>query len=568
VVALSRLSCVLAATCALVVAASLAGAARAVGGVTNVALATPNDGFELDGDRVAFAVDEASQGSDLNGDGDSSDFVLHVFNAARGTTTNVGLDAGGGSVPRLDGRRVAFLVGETSQGDSDLNGDGDSLDVVLHVFDAGSRTTTNVGLAGGSSLVVFEDSRVVFLVSEADQGSTDRNGDGDVSDLVLHVFDASRGESTNTGLATVEPVFEFDGTRVAVAIDEAAQGTSDLNGDGDASDSVLHVFDAARDSTANVGLATNSGLSGGAQLDATRVAVAVEEAAQGASDLNDDGDASDLVLQVFDAARGTTANVELAGSPGLIFFDLDGERVALGVDEASQGSSDLNGDGDASDSVLHVFDAARGTTTNVGLAEGGHQLEGDRVAFGVLEAAQGSSDLNGDGDADDLLLHVFDAARGTTTNVGLHSAALPEVDDEWVAIGVEEFSQGGSDLNGDGDAGDFVLHMFNAARGTTTNVGLATVFAFHLEETRVAFLIFEGNQASSDLNGDGDADDLVLHVFDAARGTTTNVGLASLSLIEFDGRRAALNVDEFSQGGTDLNGDGDASDSVLHVFGP
>ena len=52
---------------------------------------------------------------------------------AMGTATNVGLDASLGF--RLDGNLVAFGVFESNQGNTDLNGDGDTNDTVLHVFD-------------------------------------------------------------------------------------------------------------------------------------------------------------------------------------------------------------------------------------------------------------------------------------------------------------------------------------------------------------------------------------------------------------------------------------------------
>ena len=42
-----------------------------------------------------------------------------------------------------------------------------------------------------------------FFVAEADQGNTDLNGDTDVSDQVLHVWDAKTGMTVNTGIAGV-----------------------------------------------------------------------------------------------------------------------------------------------------------------------------------------------------------------------------------------------------------------------------------------------------------------------------------------------------------------------------
>src|SRR5262245_53682123 len=40
---------------------------------------------------IPFAVSEPDQGADLNGDGDATDFVLHVRRAADGAVINLGL---------------------------------------------------------------------------------------------------------------------------------------------------------------------------------------------------------------------------------------------------------------------------------------------------------------------------------------------------------------------------------------------------------------------------------------------------------------------------------------------
>jgi len=66
--------------------------------------------------------------------------ILPILTRAMGTTTNVGLDAGFGF--QIDGNLVAFLVSEFSQNNTDLNGDGDPFDLVLHVFDISVITIT------------------------------------------------------------------------------------------------------------------------------------------------------------------------------------------------------------------------------------------------------------------------------------------------------------------------------------------------------------------------------------------------------------------------------------------
>ena len=96
----------------------------------------------------------------------------------------------------------------------------------------------------------------------------------------------------------------------------------------------------------------------------------------------------------------------LSGAPGL---QLAGGRLAFAVSEATEGMRDLNGDGDASDFVFHLYDLQESTVRSTGRAV--HAAQGYRLVPGlaawlVPEADEGAQDLNGDGDVDDLVLHV------------------------------------------------------------------------------------------------------------------------------------------------------------------
>ncbi len=409
------------------------------------------------GEITVFLVSEANQGNtDLNGDGDTADNVVHVYNSTAGTTTNVGFQSS--IIPIIDGNNVAFLVLEGSQGNAPLNGDGDSADLVLHVYDIAAGTTANVGLASGS--LQLDGNNVAFLVSEANEGNTDLNGDADTFDSVLHVYDIAAGTTTNVGLATsITPV--IDGNNVAFLVNEFNQGNTDLNGDADTTDLVLHVYDIAAGTTANVGLATSIT----PVIDGNNVAFLVNEFNQGNTDLNGDADATDLVLHVYDIAAGTTANSGFASGIPVI----DGNNVAFLVNEFNQGNTDLNGDADTTDTnILHVYDITAGTTANVGLATGiTPVIDGNNVAFAVREFSQGNTDLNGDADTADNVLHVYDIAAGTTANVGLASTQ-PALDGNTLAFRVSEASQGNTDLNGDADTTDDVTHIYDLTGVTQT----------------------------------------------------------------------------------------------------
>ena len=92
--------------------------------------------------------------------------------------------------PGVSGPTVAFVVGEDAQGGTHLNGDEDTFDDVLSVYDVREDRLIETSLAAAHGTgrdvssfrfvyppAVLEDT-VVFLVHEAAQGETDLNGDG------------------------------------------------------------------------------------------------------------------------------------------------------------------------------------------------------------------------------------------------------------------------------------------------------------------------------------------------------------------------------------------------------
>ncbi len=395
--------------------------------------------------------------------------------------------------------------------------------------------------------VWLDGDRLAFRVSEARQGA-DLNGDSDTLDSVLHVHDFGTGLTSNLKLDVLDNVW-LNGNRLALRVSEARHG-SDLNSDGDTFDSVLHVHDFGTGVTRNLELDAL----GDVWLDGDRLAFRVSEARHG-SDLNGDSDTRDFVLHVHDLGTGVTSNLELAAAQ----VWLDGDRLAFRVSEVPQGV-DLNGDGDQFDLVLHVHDFGTGETSNLGLASEGVGLDGDRLAFGVGEFRQGA-DLNGDGDKFDLVLHVYDFETGVTSNLGIASEGIWLHGDR-LAYRVSEASQG-ADLNGDSDTLDSVLHVHDFGTGLTSNLQLDGLDNVWLDGDRLSFLVDEDSQ-EADLNGDSDTDDFVLHVHDFGTGLTSNLELDASGGIWLDGDRLAYRVSEASQG-ADLNGDSDERDFVLHT---
>jgi hypothetical protein len=225
----------------------------------------------------AFTVNEATAG-DLNGDGDAIDAVVHVADRRSDVSLNLGLAAS--TVcrttmvpPFVDCQPVepvvartvaAFLVDEAAQGSLDLNGDGDAQDAVLYVYDGQSRQLITTGLAVSNGVgrdvssftfpiaPVVTEKLVVFLVSEAESGGVDLNGDTDTVDAVFHLVDLKTAAMVNLAkaAATIPGPFgsrnpvppSVNGQQVTLTVGESDQGGVDLNGDGDADDHVTFVL--------------------------------------------------------------------------------------------------------------------------------------------------------------------------------------------------------------------------------------------------------------------------------------------------------------------------------------
>ena len=506
---------------------------------------------------VVFSVPEYQSGeSDWNDDGDQLDLVLFHADLESGAVVNSRLATG---PIHLDGPWVLFQVSEAAQGELDLNGDGDAGDAVLHALDARTGTITNLGLH--ATAVHVRGELASFAVTEARQGDTDLNGDGDTLDSILHTVDLGTMTTRSFGLALHVSAAPVADGHVAAPVWEFSQGWTDLNGDGDANDVVLHVISPSG-SVQNLGRAILSAV----QVAPGTILYAVSESGEGA-DWNADGDQGDFVVHQYDV--GSAKEHNLAAAVLSVEFGTDGTRLWVLVSENSQGATDLNGDGDAIDRVLHVAAVNQGSLTNVGLESNAPTLAGTHFVFRVREALQGE-DLNGDGDLSDFVAHARHGVHGATSNLGL---ALPGSGEQYlaledfVALHVSEAAQG-ADLNGDGDTFDRILHSHRLPTGVTTNLRIAAEDGLARSRGFLAFLRSEA-QTGSDFNGDGDADDNVPHVVDLAGHGMANLALAVMG----DGIRPpqrlnrkhlAFRVRESKQGNTDLNGDGDVDDDVLH----
>jgi len=459
--------------------------------------------ISADGSTVVF-VSRASNlvAGDTNGFRD-----VYAWDRASGTLRAVtvsqagrfGNSNSGSPMPNADGR---FIVFDSRANNLTAGVTGGEPQVLLHDRLTGQTALLSVTPSGdlpnggtGAPFGVSADGAVVafkaaasdvvagdtngqedVFVRAAALGSNDLSGDGRPDDILLRVLDTGTGPpSAVINVCPAADVAVADGRAAFLRPESAGPapaladcptaplvgGAPDLNGDGDAVDTVVHLWDGG--AAQNLGRAARA-----VALSDAWVAALVDEAANGAADLNGDGDARDAVVQMHPVDTGGWLNVSRAAEA----LAVSGSRAAFLVPESAQGGADLNGDGDAGDRVAHTYDAATATLTNI--ARAGEELvlgDSGLIAFRTLELRQNDSDLNGDGDAADGVLHIYDAAAGVLHNT--RQAVTPcrleacdprvpyRVRDDTVTFLTLEADQG-ADLNGDGDEGDLVLQVFNA----------------------------------------------------------------------------------------------------------
>ncbi len=252
--------------------------------------------------------------------------------------------------------------------------------------------------------------------------------------------------------------------------------------------------------------------------------------------LNGDGDTDDLVVHLSIAAAAAQ-NLALAATD----VELSNSVVAALADENAQDTTDLNGDLDSNDTVLHVRALGDGAWTNTNQAADALSVSGDVVAFLSPEADQNASVLNGDGDADDRVVHVYEHDGFGMRN--LEQAAEELVLGEpvatacgtrhLVAFRTNEAAQGAGALNGDGDTDDDVLQVYDIETDTIVNVGQAVVpcrleicdpsAPYRVVGASVKFLTLEVDQ-NADLDGNGSIGGLVLQSYNACSGIVSVVG--------------------------------------------
>lgn len=150
--------------------------------------AVKNLGVDLEslyGSTAGLVFARSERDGDLNGDGDQDDGTLHVWLASTNEVRNTGIVGDVLDVQDED----ALLWGFEFASHRDWNGDGDQLDVLLLRYHLPDHTLTALAPWSFDSLEntrLGAGGRLIHLASE-DQLGVDLNGDGDTADLVLQV---------------------------------------------------------------------------------------------------------------------------------------------------------------------------------------------------------------------------------------------------------------------------------------------------------------------------------------------------------------------------------------------
>lgn len=272
------------------------------------------------------------------------------------------------------------------------------------------------------------------------------------------------------------------------------------------------------------------------------------------SDLNGDGDLRDNVLRVYDIASASLRSLPFQGVEPVLY---EGKLVFHTSENKAQ--KDLNNDGDLKDTVIRLYDETSEAMTDIVITGGFPDINGNIIAFHVFERWV-DRDLNGDGDVEDMVIQFYDLETDTLTNTGIEGARA-SISGDLIAFHTFEFLSK-QDFNGDGDADDVLIRLYNVRTAELIDPHLLGKYPILVDQQ----LAFETNEAAlaQDFNQDGDLLDNVVRLYDL-RSKTFEPTIFMGTFPEFDGKLLVYSTLE-SQINEDLTGDGDLNDSVIQLY--
>ena len=144
---------------------------------------------------IAFETHELSAGKDLNGDGDTNDWVVMSYDLETKTITNT---RAVGRYPALHGNRIVFTTSEKAV-NQDLNGDNKIFGNIIRYYDLKTSHMVNTQQLG-TEPDIYEDT-ITFYLWERWTGR-DLNGDGDLSDPIVDTYQIAVTEMSLVGSET------------------------------------------------------------------------------------------------------------------------------------------------------------------------------------------------------------------------------------------------------------------------------------------------------------------------------------------------------------------------------
>ena len=319
----------------------------------NTGVAAYSFRLETDGNNIVFLQRESLIGQDVTGDGDQRDVVLAYYNIATQQAHYLAvtphLNIGSlGALRSYDvhGTMITFTQREFYFG-SDLNGDGDTNDFVIRYVDLNDQSIHSTPLAAPYAVTSHE--KIATTLSEAAM-ARDVNLDGDQLDAVIVLYDPVTDEQTvvhsypDHNLSNPASFPAIDGWRVIYRVNE--RNNEDLNGDGDANDQhLVYSADLYRGETQNLGFSGSKQMY--VQGDFIAYHTSEHEIEQ---DVNADGDVRwDWLIALRNFRTGEVRYVSQGGEYSLGLH-------ALAISQAEfRANQDFNADGDQSDTFAYLL---------------------------------------------------------------------------------------------------------------------------------------------------------------------------------------------------------------------
>lgn len=498
-----------------------------------------------------FSIFESEKNEDYNQDGDRADPIFHFLDKEtlelRNTQFSYAVTGAFRWTPKVleQGEWLYFLIPERTQG-VDFNSDGDQGDLGVRAYNVHSKEILEVA-ASSFNTTKFNNHIVAYVEKESIQ-QRDLNEDGDTHDQVTHIQNLLTGEIKNLKVAGFPAAFHND--FVIIRVSEGAQN-EDLDEDGSIFGEVYFRYNLATDELTNLHLF--GGPSDNVIVTEDSCLFLNQNEFSLKRDLNGDGDEADRsIIRVAPYSGGVSL---FKDSNGDMFFD---EKIYFWALE-DQSDQDFNTDGDKNDRVLHELVCGREGFNNL-------ELEGEILGHVngnlLISETEGSEDLNGDGDFNDSLFYYFNAEDNHLKDLNL-LGTQGWVHENLLILQISE-PQMETDFNDDGAHFDEITHIYSLEDDILINTKDTLTF---LGQHRNWFVgSISEPQKNQDLNGDGDKMDQVLHVFDLSTSKIYNLKSAASSEVIFtNSNQLIFPVLEEDQG-FDLNGDGSISfDLIYHL---